>query len=285
MTTVHASPTYQMAIETPAPAGYPTERVDDVFTDAPDGSSFESRRRAFLDHCLLNPAPNNTKTIYYELARVAAGGIAHEGTIAAALDYIDARKDCSDFVMHGVLRMLYQFGGREAEVGGQKPEVGNRRSEVGVGILERGRQTVLDFKYWPDEPGIDSLCTWTENHFILFSTAAYLAGQLYADTVFDNSGQTGREKMAINRPRILRWLDLRFHTGFSEWLSHVYYDEDLTALLSLIDFCEDEEIVRKATMVVDLLLLDMALTAIAACSAARMADPTKTRRNGRPARA
>ena len=28
--------------------------------------------------------------------------------------------------------------------------------------------------------------------------------------------------------RILRWLDLRFRTGFSEWLSHVYYDEDLT---------------------------------------------------------
>ena len=28
------------------------------------------------------------------------------------------------------------------------------------------------------------------------------------------------------------WLDLRFHTGFSEWLSHVYYDEDLTALLA-----------------------------------------------------
>lgn len=65
--------------------------------------------------------------------------------------------------------------------------------------------------------------------------------------------------MALNRPRILRWLDLRFHTGFSEWLSHVYYDEDFTALLSLIDFCADNEIQQRATMVLDLLLLDMAL--------------------------
>jgi len=118
---------------------------------------------------------------------------------------------------------------------------------------------VLDFKYWPDEPGVDSLCTWTENHQILFSSAAYLAGQLYPNQVFTNSGQTGRQKMQANRPRILRWLDLRFRTGFSEWLSHVYYDEDLAALLSLVDFCRDPEISRRAGMVIDLLLFDIAL--------------------------
>ncbi|MCS7282355.1 MAG: hypothetical protein NZ769_03200, partial [Anaerolineae bacterium] len=48
-------------------------------------------------------------------------------------------------------------------------------------------------------------------------------------------------------------------TGFSEWLSHVYYDEDLTALLSLYDFAEDEEIRAQAGLVIGLLLLDMAL--------------------------
>ena len=65
--------------------------------------------------------------------------------------------------------------------------------------------------------------------------------------------------MAIARPRIVRWLDLRFRTGFSEWLSNVYYDEDLVALLSLVDFCGDEELVQRATMVTDLMLLDVAL--------------------------
>ncbi len=132
MTTVHASPTYQMAFSAPPPDGYPTERVDDIFVDVPDGLSFESRRRAFLDHCLQNPAPNNTKTIYYELARLAAGGVAFEGAIAAALDYIDARKDCSDFVLHGVLRMLYQFGDRRSGGGDQRS-----RSEEGVGGVRR----------------------------------------------------------------------------------------------------------------------------------------------------
>ncbi len=77
------------------------------------------------------------------------------------------------------------------------------------------------------------MCSWTENHYILFSSAAYLAGQLFPGELFSNSGEAGFQKMDKNRPRILRWLDLRFRTGFSEWLSHVYYDEDLTALLAV----------------------------------------------------
>jgi hypothetical protein len=68
-----------------------------------------------------------------------------------------------------------------------------------------------------------------------------------------------KQKVELNRKRILRWLDLRFHTGFSEWLSHVYYDEDLTALLALYDFAADEEIRHKAEMVLDLLVFDIAL--------------------------
>jgi hypothetical protein len=164
--------------------------------------------------------------------------------IRATLDFIDQRKDCADFSMHAILRMLLQFGDHPT----LSPE-----------LLDQARRTVLDFKYWPDEAGIDSLCTWTENHQILFASAAFLAGQQFPDQRFTNSGHTGTEKIEINRPRIMRWLDLRFQTGFSEWLSNVYYDEDLTALLSLIDFADDEEIRQRATMVLDLMLLDVAL--------------------------
>jgi hypothetical protein len=242
--TVHASPDYRMHVEMPAPAGYPTRRVDDEFSSQPFEADYSARRKAFLEHCARNPAPLNTKATYYELARMAAGEAAHEGVIQAALDYIDQRKDCADFVLHAILRLLYQF---------------NEGVGLSQATKDRARQTVLGFKYWPDEPGRDSLCTWTENHQILYASGAYLAGQLYPDETFTNSGHRGREKMALNRGRILRWMDLRFRSGFSEWLSHVYYDEDLTALLSLVDFCQDGEIRRRASMIIDLLLLDMAL--------------------------
>ena len=244
--TVHTQPDYQIRASSPAPASYPSAPMPDTFSEKPFLPDYESRRAAFLEHILKNPAPENTKPAWHELARLAAGGIPHEGVFHAALDFIDARKDCSDFVLHGILRLLAS-------------DDLDAKHLISDSLFSRAKQTVLNFKYFPNEPGIDSLCTWTENHYILFSSAAYLAGQLYPDDVFTNSGETGKQKIELNCKRILRWLDLRFHTGFSEWLSHVYYDEDLTALLSLYDFAQDDEIRRKAEMVIDLLLLDMAL--------------------------
>jgi hypothetical protein len=244
MTTVHNSPGYRIQATGAPPPDNPVQPAPDSYTMEPDAGSFEARRAAFLSHCLANPAPETTKGVWHQLARLAAGGSVHEGAIAATLDFIAARHDCADFALHGVLRLLYQFGNHP----GLSPD-----------LLERCRWTVLEFKYWPDEPGVDSMCTWTENHHILFASAAYLSGQMFPESIFANSGHTGSQKMALNRPRILRWLDLRFRTGFSEWLSHVYYDEDLAALLSLADFCRDNEISTKASMVLDVLLLDISL--------------------------
>ena len=246
--TVHTQPDYQIRATSSAPATYPSAPVPDTFSDQPFLPDYDSRRAAFFEHILKNPAPANTKPAWHELARLAAGGTPHEGIFHAALDFIDARKDCSDFVLLGILRLLES---RE-----QRVETSHLLSND---LLSRARQSVLNFKYFPNEPGIDSLCTWTENHYILFTSAAYLAGQMYPDEVFTNSGETGKQKIELNRKRILRWLDLRFHTGFSEWLSHVYYDEDLTALLALYDFAADEEIRQKSGMILDLLLFDMAL--------------------------
>jgi hypothetical protein len=251
--TVHTQPDYHIRATTRAPAAYPSQPTPDTFSEKSFLPDYESRRRAFFEHILSNPAPENTKPAWHELARLAAGGTPHEGIFHAALDFIDARRDCSDFVIHGILRLLYQF---VSETGKQRLEATHLLSQS---LVSSAQRTLLNFKYFPDEPGIDSLCTWTENHYILFASAGYLAGQMYPDEVFTNSGETGRQKVEKNRPRILRWLEMRFHSGFSEWLSHVYYDEDLTALLSLYDFAEEEGIRRKAEMVIHLLLLDIAL--------------------------
>lgn len=253
--TVHVQPEYRIRASTPAPRGYPAQAAPDSFASEPFLPEYEARRQAFFAHLLRNPAPENTKPAWFELARAAAGGVPHEGILHATLDFIDARKDCADFALHAILRLLYGWP-RDGSVGSVGPRA---TSPVSDSLLRRARATVLGFKYFPDESGTDSLCTWTENHYILFTSAAYLAGQLYPDEGFANSGESGREKVERNRPRILRWLDLRFRTGFSEWLSHVYYDEDFAALLALYDFAADEEIRRRAAAVLDLLVLDMAL--------------------------
>jgi hypothetical protein len=235
---------YVLEPRRPAPAGFPAEALADAHAEQCFAVEFEARRAAFLTHVARSSPPAHLAGAFHELARLAAGGPAHEGVLEAALDYVDQRLDCADFLMHAVLRLLRQFG---------------ESARVPAALLERARATALGFKYWPDEPGVDSMCSWTENHQILFAGAALVAGETFPDEVFESSGRRGRELAARARPRIDRWLELRFRTGFSEWLSNVYYDEDLTALASLVDFAADPELRRRAAMVLDLLLLDVGL--------------------------
>jgi hypothetical protein len=237
---------YQIEVQHDSPPGYPSEPVRDTYHTTSFSSDYEIRRAALLDYYNRIPAALNFKAAFHELARLARGQVPHAGILDAALDYIDARRDCADFVLHSILRIVYEF---EHHSGSLLP----------AEFIARARRTLLGFKYWPDEPGQDSMCTWTENHQILFASAAYLTGQRYPDEKFTNSGQLGRQLMDQARPRILRWLDLRLRTGFSEWLSNVYYDEDLAALINLVDLCEDEEIRSRAAAVIDLILYDMAL--------------------------
>jgi hypothetical protein len=232
------------------PAGYMGEAWSDTYTTRPFGAGFETRRQAFYEQVLRNPAPpRGSKRAIFELARLAVGGQPVESVIHESLsDYIEGRQDCADFVMQAIVRLLYQF---------------NEGSDISFSpeLLAHAKAATLGFKYWPDEPGVDSMCSWTENHQILFSTAAYLAGQLYPEEVFSNSGRRGSEMMVVHRPRIERWLEMRFKSGFSEWLSNVYYDEDWAALLNLVDFAEGEERER-ARMILDLSLFDLALNSI-----------------------
>ena len=228
-----------------APKGYPLKSVPDSYSDRPFQSNYDKRKKALLGHLIKNPAQENIKGYYVELARLYVNrGPVYRGALYSALDFINKRCDCADFVMLGIIRILYQF--RESKLLDKK-------------LIHSAEKALLDFKYWPDEPGIDSMCTWTENHQVMFSVNEYLAGQLFPDSVFTNSGMTGYEKMCAARSRLLTWLRLRYQTGFSEWLSHIYYDEDITALVNLVDFCSDPVIVRQGEIVLDLIFLDMAL--------------------------
>jgi hypothetical protein len=146
--TVHTQPDYQIRASSPAPADYPPRPQPDMFSSEPFLPDYESRRRVFFEHILRNPAPANTKPAWHELARLAAGGTPHDGIFHAALDFINARKDCADFVLHGILRLLYQFDARYSKFDNsyiEKPNI-----ELSNTLLERSAATVLNFKYFPN---------------------------------------------------------------------------------------------------------------------------------------
>ena len=87
------------------------------------------------------------------------------------------------------------------------------------------------------------MCYWSENHQILFASAEYLIGQLYPENVFPSSGLTGRQHMEKARLRMLDWFEMRWNYGFIEYYSGVYYKEDVGALINVIDYADDEELV------------------------------------------
>jgi hypothetical protein len=154
---------------------------------------------------------------------------------------LDKQYAGSDFHLVNLVRIIYEYGDLIPE---------KKMSEI--------ESTLLNYRYWWDEPGENSMCYWSENHQILYASAEYLIGQKYHDKLFPNSGLTGKEHMEKARKRTLDWLEMRWNYGFTEFYSEVYYKEDVGGLINLIDFAEDKEIAQKSTMVMDLLLYDVA---------------------------
>lgn len=157
-------------------------------------------------------------------------------------NYMNTRYDCSDFRFQLVFRLYKDYG-----------------DLLPAKSRELIKQTILDFKYFMDEPGDDSMCYWSENHQILFATAEYLAGQEFPNEIFTNSKMTGREHMAKALERIKAWQKLRFDFGFSEFLSNVYLMEDIAPMANYIEYSADEATVLGMKIIMDILWLDVAL--------------------------
>lgn len=211
-------------------------------------ASFAERRRLFLEYSAAHTLGGHTG-FFSQISRLALGrDTVDENAVREALAHVEVRRDCSDFSISGLLRILYLLR--------RDPTAARRMPAALVESIER---TVIAFKYWWDEPGEDPMCYWTENHQILFHSDELLAGQLFPARTFTNTGTDGRARMAHALPRLHRWFDLRARLGFSEWLSNCYFDEDLVALFNLHDFAADAAIRARARATIDLLLFETAL--------------------------
>lgn len=155
-------------------------------------------------------------------------------------------------------------------------------------VQEVLRQGIRSYKFWLDEPlramgntrlnkaradlGKGSADAemeyWSENHYIMFASSEYLAGQLWEGDQFQPGPEflepgskvgvlSGRERKERGRARVLKWLHNRLMFGWTEFNSSGYYREHLWAILNLADFALDEEVRDKAALVVDLLLFDV----------------------------
>jgi len=206
---------------------------------------YAQRREQYLHVCAASSPGGQTTGFFSQLARLELGRAVEEGPIREAVAFVDSRRDCCDFAVAGLLRILYLY--RDSP-------------HIPAALIADIEACLLRFKYWWDEPAGDNRrCYHSENHQIIFHSDELLAGQLFAGLTFQNDGKTGRDHMGHALHLIRRWLTFRIQFGFSEWLSNCYFDEDLLALVNLHDFAEQPDVRQRAKLLIDVLLFEMAL--------------------------
>ncbi|MCU0514280.1 MAG: hypothetical protein MUE40_17125 [Anaerolineae bacterium] len=231
-------------------SGMPGENSLQLRLSAADGTPFSLRREIWAGRNAFSHTPYGTYDarvaearahlaqmpydVLSSLAAVEAGQqeFISSAAVGLACHFLEQRNDCADFYTISLLALLYRTQGSPA---------------LRPADAARIEAACLGFKYWLDEPGLDAMCYFTENHQILFQVAGYLAGQLWPQRVFSNSGRTGAQQMARQRPRIENWIIRRLQGNYSEWDSNAYMTLDAFAMLALVEFAASPRLRELAT--------------------------------------
>jgi hypothetical protein len=180
------------------------------------------------------------------LARLALG-LGDERTermIETTLPTIEDCWDCADFALVPLLWSRIRWG------------------DLMSGALRaRVDRAILGYRYWMDEPGNDVQWYFSENHALLFHTAAYLAGTLLPEAVFTRSGRKGIDQATVGLARVRAWLDHFAEWEMAEFNSAPYFPIDLKGLTALYALAPDADVRAKAQMAIGRLLLHVARSA------------------------
>lgn len=165
------------------------------------------------------------------LARLALedGGAETRVMIEAALPRIDACWDCADFALVPLIWCRTSW-----------PEL------LGAELCARVDRTIRGYRYWMDEPGNDVQWYFSENHALLFHTAAHLGGALLPGEIFVRSGRTGAEQSRIGAERLGRWFDHFEKWEMAEFNSAPYFPIDLKGLTALYALSPDAGLRERA---------------------------------------
>ncbi|MFA6688772.1 MAG: hypothetical protein WCR05_05510 [Sphaerochaetaceae bacterium] len=159
-----------------------------------------------------------------------------EHILRRQIAFINRRSDCSDFYLSYFPHMLRAFS--------DHPYLTDE-------LKEAMKACLLDFRYWHDEPGDDAMWFYSENHALMFHVCQLLAGELYPDEIFTNSGMSGRQIQRKARAMLKDWFDTFFAIGFTEWNSPPYLPIDALGFASLYAQTEHEDMKDMAGRALD----------------------------------
>jgi hypothetical protein len=187
--------------------------------------------RARIAEALDEVAEHAASDTVRALARLATGrsGRDTDAMILAMLPAIEDCHDCADFLLVPLIWCRTKFADAFA------PDV--------VARIDRA---ILFYRYWMDEPGNDVQWYFSENHALLFHTAAYLAGHLLPGARFARSGRIGADQSKVGLARVRAWLDHFAAWEMAEFNSAPYFPIDLKGLAALLALAPDADIRERA---------------------------------------
>lgn len=167
-------------------------------------------------------------------------------SFASSFAKLDGYEDTADFDLLYLMNLWYGY-----------------RTQLDPSVATAIEQRIRDFKFWYTDPTpagvIDQRWYWSENHRLIFHAIEYLAGQAFPNDHIGTNNATGREHQARAKHFIDDWLDEKGTYGFVEWHSDVYYQKDVDALITLIEWAKDDALVERASSMLDLFLFDIAI--------------------------
>ncbi|MGE5224013.1 MAG: hypothetical protein ACM3PY_16355, partial [Omnitrophica WOR_2 bacterium] len=214
--------------------------LDNAYAATPTGNIGQRRKEALED------AAKRDGSFFAEIAKMELGSWDKLDlkTIRQAIERINRRETGSPSLLTGLLGMQYRYSGNEAFP-----------KEISLPIED----CILNYKYWPDEPGGGALEAGTESQAILLHACGVLAGQRYPDQTFSNSSLTGSQQREKHERLALDWIRQRSREGFSDWNSNCYFEQDLSALSHLTSLAENETLCELSAVLMDKMLFLMAV--------------------------
>jgi hypothetical protein len=168
-----------------------------------------------------------------------------EEIIFSEIAGINEKQDCSDF--HFVI-LLYIYQTYK--------DILSDKLKITI------EETMINYRYWIDEPGDDVMWFFSENHALLFHICQYIAGRNLSDKKFENSGLIGAdlEKKAINL--LDEWFECFFNEFITEWNSSAYIPVDVLGIGTLYNLTQSgNPLHEKAKKALDMIFYSMCINA------------------------
>lgn len=187
-------------------------------------SSEKERKKLYIDALLEEDVPSPALFI----AGLTRGLNLYERCrrpVQNSVERIFRRADCSDFRLTEIIWM-YCLG----------------QDILPKELLSQFRECMLGYRYWFTEQGNDVMWFFSENHALSLHACEYIAGRLFPDEIFSNSGMTGRQHMEHAMTMIREWFSTILKYGYTEWCSVNYLPVDMLGYMTLMKFAGNDEI-------------------------------------------